>query len=420
MKKLNFIKRIIILVVFAGIIIPAFAQSDYETVQNFKQKYHQIEEGIKSAKNLEELNSLVAEIDKLRNDNIDHKTLLDRSLYPDNFDKALEKLRMSLVIRNQDFTTIDVLQIENLQLKEQVDALNKRNTELINQIQQYEYTNKKNTKKIAQLEKLVAELKTSLKKRDDLIVGIVDSLMPQLMKNQGQLTTEDQNQVYSQAEKNNLISNIKRSLQDNIRFIKVTTLEPNDLNEIKSQQQKFSEFWGDTGLKLIDIYTKKNERTRELRQIDSLYSLWHRSVSQEAWINIKAEFTYNGINLVDFNNGDKFTSVIISFIDNEIKNIGVKSTEESEKTYSLFSDSTWFRVIDPKWIPYLLDNKMLTVEQKNSIEMKIADWKARLTPASYDWVYILVAVLAVVGVGFMYRKRASKKTNGTIQPPTES
>ena len=196
-----------------------------------------------------------------------------------------------------------------------MDVLNKRNTELINEIQQYEYTDKKNTKRIAELEKLVAELKTSLKKRDGLIVGIVDSLMPQLVKDRGQLTTEDQNQVYTQAEKNNLISNIKRSLQDNIRFIRVTTLEPNDLNEIKSQQQKFSEFWGDTGLKLIDIYSKKNERAQELRQIDSLYSLWNKSVSQEAWTNIKAEFAYNGINLMDFNNGDKFTGVITSFID---------------------------------------------------------------------------------------------------------
>ena len=420
MKKINFINHVTMLVLFTGIIFPAFAQSDYEIVQNFKQKYQQIEKGIQSAKSLEELNSYVAKIDRLRNDNIDHKTLLDRSLYPDNFDKAFEKLRLSLVIRNQDFTTIDVLQIENLQLKEQVDALNKRNTELINQIQQYEYTNKKNTKKITQLEKLVTELKSSLKKRDDLIVGIVDSLMPQLIKDRGQLTAEDKNLVFEQAEKHSLISNIKRSLQDNIRFIRVTTLEPNDLNEIKNEQQKFSEFWRNTGIKLVDIYSGKKEKTMELGQIDSLYSLWIKSVAQEAWTNIKAEFAYNGIKLVDFNNGDEFTSVITSFIDDEIKNIGVKSMEESEKIYSLFSDSTWFRVIAPKWIPYLLDNKMLTIEQKNSIETKIADWKARLTPASYDWIYVLVAVLAVAGVGFMYRKRSLQKPKETKEPPSES
>ena len=63
---------------------------------------------------------------------------------------------------------------------------------------------------------------------------------------------------------------------------------------------------------------------------------------------------------------------------------------------------------------------MLTQEQKKSIDAKIADWNVRLTPASFDWVYILVALLAIVGVGFMYRKRTStsKKTPGN--PPDKS
>jgi len=420
MKQLNLIKCMSALVVVAGIAIPSLAQSDYEIVQKFKQRYHQIEKDIQSADSLTELNSLIVEIDRLRNDNIEHKALLDKSLYPDNFDKSLEKLKTHLVIRNQDFTTIDVLQIENLQLKEQVDALNKRNTELINQIQQYEYTSKRNSKKVVELEKLVTQLKSSLKRRDELIVGIVDSLIPQLNKGSGQLTSEDKNNVYSQVEKNDVLSNVKRSLQDNIRFIRVTTLEPEDLNEIKNQQEKFSKFWKDMGIKLTDIYSGKNKKTKELKDIDSLFSLWNESVANEAWTNIKVEFAYNGIHLIDFNNGEKFTSVITSFIDDEIKNIGVKSPEESENAYAMFSDSTWFKVINPKWIPYLLENKMLSREQKKSIDAKIADWNARLTPASYDWVYILVAVLAVVGVGFMYRKRTSPKTKEPEKPPVES
>ena len=420
MKRLIIIKLILTILITTGVVIPSLAQSDYEIVQKFKQRYEQIEKEIQSADSLTELNSLIVKIDRLRNDNIEHKALLDKSLYPDNFDTSLEKLKTHLVIRNQDFTTIDVLQIENMQLKEQVDALNKRNTELINQIQQYEFTSKRNSKRVAELEKLVAQLKFSMKRRDELITGIVDSLMPQLNKGSQQLSSEDKNNVYTQVEKNNVLSNVKRSLQDNIRFIRVTTLEPEDLNEIKNQQDKFSKFWKDLGLKLTDIYAENNKKAKEIKDIDSLFSLWNEAVTNEAWTNIKAEFAYNGIQLVDFNNGEKFTTVITSFIDDEIKNIGVKSPEESEKAYSMFSDSTWFRVINPKWIPYLLENKMLTQEQKKSIDAKIADWTARLTPASFDWAYILVALLAIVGVGFMYRKRTStsKKTPGN--PPDKS
>ena len=52
---------------------------------------------------------------------------------------------------------------------------------------------------------------------------------------------------------------------------------------------------------------------------------------------------------------------------------------------------------------------MVSEEQVTKIENKIADWKARLTPASFDWIYVLVAVIAVAGIGFMNRKRLFKK-----------
>jgi len=197
--RINFLYIVILFV--TSLVHPIFAQSDYEIVQEFKQKYNQLQESINSANNMGELNSVVADIDRFRNEYVDKKELLDKSLYPDNFDKMFEKLDMAFVIRNQDFTTIDVLQTENLEMKEQIIALNNRNTELINQIQELEYVNKKNAKEIAELKKLVNSLRSSLKRRDDLIISIVDSLMPQLTPDRTKLNSEEQNQVYVEAEK---------------------------------------------------------------------------------------------------------------------------------------------------------------------------------------------------------------------------
>jgi len=385
-----------------------FAQSDYEIVQSFKQKYKQLEAAINKSKNLEELNSIVADIDRFRNEYVEQKTLLDKSLYPDNFDKTFEKLNMSFVIRNQDFTIIDVLQTENLELKEQVTLLNKRNTELMNKIQEYEYSDKKDVNKVAEIDALVRELKRSLRKRDELIIGIVDSLLPQPMMEQTQLSLQERNSIYIEAEKNNVLSNVKRSLLDNVRFIELTTLEPDDLNEIKKQQNQFAEFWQNSGAKLIDIYAGKNKKSKEIKEIDSLFSMWNLNLEQEVWRNIREEFAYNNINLIEFTNGEEFTNVLISFIDDAIKNIGVKSPEGSNLTYSSFSDSTWFKVIGPNWVPYLIDNEMLDLEQKSKVEVKISDWKGRLTPSSFDWMYVLVAVIAVAGLGYMNRKRLFK------------
>jgi len=404
--RINFLYIVILFV--SSLAHPIFAQSDYEIVQEFKQKYNQLQESINSANNIGKLNSVVADIDRFRNEYVDEKELLDKSLYPDNFDKMFEKLDMAFVIRNQDFTTIDVLQTENLEMKEQIIALNNRNTELINQIQELEYVNKKNAKEIAELKKLVNSLRSSLKRRDDLIISIVDSLMPQLTPDRTKLNSEEQNQVYVEAEKNNVLANVKKSLQDNIQFIKVTALEPDDLREIKKQQKDFANFWQYDGVKLIDVYSEKKQKANEIKEIDSLFTQWFQALDYEAWINIKAEFDFNEIYLLEFSNGDEFTNVLTSFIDEEIKNIGVKSLEESEKTYALFTDSTWFKIIDRKWVPFLIENEFLTSENKNRIDSKISDWKGRLTPSSFDWVYVLVALLAVAGVGVMYRRRSSK------------
>jgi len=398
----------LVVLLICSFTIPIIAQSDYEIAQEFKQKYKKLEESINSANNMKDLNSVVADIDRFRKDYADKKDLLDKSLYPDDFDRIFEKLDMAFVIRNQDFTTIDVLQTENIELKDQITFLNNRNTELINKIQEYEYVNKKNAKKIAELEQLVSNLRASLKRRDKLILSIVDSLMPQLSPDRTTLTSEEQNQVYIEAEKSNVIGNVKKSLLDNIQFIKVTALEPSDLTEIKKQQKEFSNFWQYEGIKLVDVYSEKKQKANEIKAIDSLFTLWYWTLDYEAWINIRSEYAFNEIYLLEFTNGDEFTNVLASFIDEEIKNIGVKSLEESEKTYSLFVDSTWFKVIHPRWIPFLIENELLSRENKNRIESKISDWKGRLTPSSFDWIYVIVALIAVAGVAVMYRKRSSR------------
>ncbi len=51
---------------------------------------------------------------------------------------------------------------------------------------------------------------------------------------------------------------------------------------------------------------------------------------------------------------------------------------------------------------------MLDIKQKRNVELKISDWKGRLTPSSFGWIYVLVAVIAVAGLGYMNRKRIFK------------
>jgi LPXTG-motif cell wall-anchored protein len=47
-------------------------------------------------------------------------------------------------------------------------------------------------------------------------------------------------------------------------------------------------------------------------------------------------------------------------------------------------------------MPYLLDNKLLAVEQKDAVEKKLSEWKSIVSPQDYTWLY------AVVGLGLIF------------------
>jgi hypothetical protein len=406
-------KKVIALNLFALLFLilaaPVLAQSDYEMVQSFKERYQHIVEGIKTATSLDELNTFSAEIANLKRDFEAKKEILDQSLYPENFTSSIEKLSAAIETRSGDFTQIVGLQTEVTSLKSEIDLLNQRNNELINQITVLETQRKKDAETITKLENLVSNLRAIIAKRDELIYGIIDSLMPKLSGDVSTMTQQDREKVYSQVEKNNVLAIIKKSLRDNSRFLDVTSLKPKDLEEVKKQQQNFITMWRKIGPKLVDVYAKHKDKVNELKDIDNLYEAWSNNIRREAWESIREEFSINNINLPSFGDGQEFAAVVTRFISDEIKSYGVKDKLESEKIYSNFADSVWFKSITTEWMPYLLDNKLLTVDQKEALEKKISEWKSIVYPKDYTWLYALIALIVVVGaiVFFMKKKKPS-------------
>jgi len=384
-----------------------FAQSDYEMVQSFKERYQTISNGIKSAASLDDLSNLSTEVINLKRDFSAKKEILDQSLYPENYTSSIDKLLASIELRQTDFTEIDVLNTEVTSLKSEVDLLNQRNNELINQITKLESQRRKDAASIEKLENLVADLRSTILKRDELIFGIVDSLTPKLAGDVSTMTQQDKEQVYSQVEKNNILAVVKKSLRDNSRFLEVTSLNANDLDDVKQQQQTFVTMWRKVGPKLVDVYAGKGDKTAELNDIDNLFSIWSDKIRREAWESINEEFSLNNINLRGFTNGNDFTTVVTTFINDEIKNYGVKSKEESERTFYVFADSVWFGNITTEWMPYLLEHKLLTAQQKNEIEKKLADWKSIVAPKDNTWLYAVIglAVVFIVALFFILKKK---------------
>lgn len=415
MKRL--IINYVVLFLFLLTATSIFAQSDYEMVQSFKERYQKLSDGIKLAANLEDLDNLSLEIDNLKRDFSAKRGILDESLYPENFNSAFENLGSSLDLRREDFTSITVLQTEVTTLKSEVDLLNRRNNELINQITVLESTRKKDAATIEKLEKLVADLRTTILKRDQLIFSIVDSLTPKLAGDVSTMTQQDKEQVYSQVEKNNLLAVVKKSLRDNSRFLEVTSLKASDLDAVKNEQQNFVTMWRKIGPKLVDVYATKGDKSAELKDIDNLFNVWSNRIRKEAWESINEEFSLNNINLQNFNNGDDFTNVITQYIADEIKNYGVKSKEDSETAYNLFADSVWFKTTSTEWMPYLIDNKLLATEQKDAIEKKISEWKSVVSPQNLTWLYAVagLAIVFIVGLVILLKKKKTPTDTTQVQ-----
>lgn len=96
MKRIIIINSLLLCLIFS---YSLFAQSDYEIVQTFKSKVTAINDSIRHASSLADLQEAQSSIDQLRNQYVDKKDLLDKSLYPLDFNKTFENLQKALDLR---------------------------------------------------------------------------------------------------------------------------------------------------------------------------------------------------------------------------------------------------------------------------------------------------------------------------------
>ncbi len=406
MKRINIFMMFLLLLIASTNLI--FAQQDYQIVQNFKAKQQQIQDSIKTASSLEQLKKIHIQIDRFENEFIAHKSLLDQSLYPDNFNTTIEKLNNQLNLREQDYTQITTLQVQVSQMKVQIDSLNLKSAILINQIQQMQEERSKDKATIARLEKNINELRYSLHKRDRLVMTMLDSLIPPSIVEGGKLTSTEKNEIYSKAKKNDIIYNIKKSINDNIKFLEVTSLNLTDIESIQKQQHDFLKLWRGIGPQILDIYSAHKQNVKNMKEIDSAFVSWHEAIKQEVWNSIRKIYSDHGINLTGFSNGEQFTEILTGFISDEIKNADA-DIEGSRKVYKRFADSVWFVNVKPTWIPYLINNKMLTNTQADVINIKVSQWQSAVIPSPFNWLYVVIAILVIFIVILLFKFNSAKK-----------
>ena len=366
-----------------------FAQSDYQKVQNFKNEVAQIQSAIKNAASKSEFKTIMETIQMMKERSAENKELLDKSLYPEDYQSTFAKLENELELRRGDFSQIEDLQTEVITYKNEIEKLNDKNTELLSKINEFQSVGGKDAQSIAEMKRLVNNLRNSLKQRDELVRSIVDSLLSDFVQHPMTLNDMEKQKVYDKVETENLFYNIEKTVRDNMDFLKATQLTADDLSEIKEDQLQFYNMWKKIGPQLANIYVKKKEKAGEVAYITNLFAQWNQKLDKQIWENIYQVFRKSNIKVTPFVDGTEFTNNIIDFI-NQSK------LSASQEVYTNFEDSVWTNQLRATWIPILIDNEMLLVEQRDLIQESVDDWGTAYGEKTPIYWYVAIAIIVIV------------------------
>lgn len=413
MKTKNLFIAMLIFIISSNV----FAQSDYATLQSFKKQYKQIEQSIKNASSLDDWKMLDEQVTQLRNDFAVNKEMLDKALYPENFNSSFDKLSSEIESKKNDFNRIGTLTTQITGLQTEVSTLNQKNEELIKQIEELKVKSDKNETQIAELKRLVGLLRSNIDQRDLLVRDLVDSLLVEFIKTPQNIGPREAKTIVSKVKRQNLFYNIERTIADNIQFTKVTQMTPEDFAQMKKQYNDFAKVWRKVGPRLSGVYLSTKQKKSEIPQIDSLFIQWNNQIDAGIWKGVYDQFAAKNINVDPFSNGETFVGSLTSYIDNEIRMIDTKSHDVSVQEFHNFADDVYSSKIETKWIPILIENKMLTQAEKSSIDMKLEAWSSKVSFSTPYWVFILAGIVVVAAIFFLL-KRSRKRSTSTESVPT--
>jgi hypothetical protein len=402
------------------------AKSDYATVKKFQTLTKSITKATEEAKTVQECAAVAASIDELDLEFKDDKALLDKSLYPDDYAKTFDLIKGRLMIRQKDLGVIESqmvriteLETQVRELSGQVEKLTGENTQLMGDLDRMKGNIEKmggmavaNANMVDSLQSVIRKLQKQLKDRDQLIFALVDSLFLQYDKNVADMKDIEKQGLAVKLERHGVFGNMKRSLEDNIKFLETTSLKGSDLVKIVQQQQHFQSQWKGLGPKLAAVYASGKKKGNEAAAIDTLLSQWSSKVNDASWRSLNLMFKENGITLKEFTNGQDFSTNFVAFMDDQIQNPNKVTDDVRLKLFTNFDEKLWKADLGVSWVPALAEVGKITEAQKNEITEKVEQWRSAVTPGATWLTYLLiilgVALVVLIAMRFLRKEKKVK------------
>jgi len=416
-------QNIVILLIIAAVSLTARQKSDRAIVDKFEKTVKVLYQVADSAKTVQDCADINTSIDELQKEFADYKILLDRSLYPDDYSKTIANLKGRLLIRQKDLGVIEtqitrIVELESQvrELSGKISNLTQENERLMGTVkimsESYALSKEADKSLFDSLNTVITKLRQNLKERDNLIFALVDSLFMQYDKTVASMSDVEKQGISGKLERRNVLTDIKKSIADNLQFLESTNLTPNDYTEIVRQHHRFASQWKGLGPKLAGIYLSGKQKKNEVALIDSMLSTWSAKVDLSTWKALASLLDKGKIQLKPFSNGTEFTANFLEFVNAEINNVKKEPEDVRAKRYNTFNDMVWKTDLKPLWLPVLAESGKITADQKTEIENRFKSWQSALTPVS-PIVYGLIVILFAIVLWSMSRYFRKKPFNTT-------
>jgi hypothetical protein len=376
----------------------AAQQSDYAIKRTFEERASGITEAINGAGSLSVLDSLRDEITQLENDFATHREFLDRALYPTTFTETLAELRDIHLMRYERTYLIQTQGTHIIELEGRIALLTRRLDTLAAERDSLFATLRGVRGSTTSLRHTSRRLSASLRARDRLIFALMDSIFLSYRKD-SDLQKESLSRRIEQADALDRVYDIA---VDNVRFLQLTRLEPQDYADVIALYEQFNGRWTGLREKIVDVSTSTRDLSRKKTEadleknvaapVDSVLSVWRGNLDGLFWSEILTEFTIRNIPIGSFSTGREFSKKVEAYVQD------VRARDEDA---SVFINDVWKMRIDREWREALTTDIMLGRAEYARLDSLVSG----LAQKKFDEEFILysaILLLLVIAIWWFF------------------
>lgn len=396
-------------------VAPVLSQerSDFQTVKAFESQTKAVASSIDAVQTVQECADVAVTIDQIQAEFSPSKDLLDKALYGEKFEERIARLRFQLKLAQDKLGIIESQVTRIAELEEQVrvlsgevERLSGENLKLLGDVERLSGNIKSlgassaaSGALVDSLRKVIGQLQKGIKERDQMIFALVDSLFQQYAKPVDQLADTEKRGLALRMDRNNIVTGVRTSIENNLKFLERAELKGSDLAAILQEHQRFSSQWKGLGPKLASIYLTNKQKAKELAAVDTLLAAWSAKANDAYWRGVNTAFAAKQIPVKPIASGNDLVSNLAAYVNGQLA--AEAPDDEKRKTFESF-DGVWQSEFVNGWLPLMESRGDLSADQRKLVDAKVQEWRESFeatSPFTYALLFVvIVAILATLVV----------------------